>query len=409
MRVRAIKIKNYKALQNVEMRDIPGFAVLVGANGTGKSTLIDIFDFLQASLKDDVRTALRARGGFQQVVSRGHEGEPIEITLQIEMDLEAAQRSAQKTRLVTYHLSITDAGDKTISVAEESLRFKRSSFGAPYYFIRFSDGKGEALAESFDALDKDVPLENLTRESQELDAPHILALKGLGQFKRFDAASQLRELIERWTVSDFHIADARSLAEAAIAEHLSASGSNLALYAQYLHDDHPHTYKDIVKRMAERVPGIADVAAEDTGDGRVMLKFNDKTFAKGFNASAVSDGTIKMFAYLALLHDPDPHPLLCVEEPENQLYPSLLAVLAEEFHLYASKRKGESQVFATTHSPDFLNAVPLDSIYWLIKDKGFSTIHRAADNSQLQALIDEGDQPGELWRQDLFDGVNPAP
>ena len=139
---------------------------------------------------------------------------------------------------------------------------------------------------------------------------------------------------------------------------------------------------------------MAEVGAEEIGDGRIALRFRDAAFEKGFLARYVSDGTIKMFAYLALLADPNPHPLLCIEEPENQLYPSLLPILAEEFSAYTQSRRNKAQVFVTTHSPDFLSSVPLDSIYWLQKKNGFSTIERAADDSQLRALVEEGDDLG---------------
>lgn len=69
-----------------------------------------------------------------------------------------------------------------------------------------------------------------------------------------------------------------------------------------------------------------------------------------------------MFAYLVLLNDPKPHPLLCVEEPENQLYPQLMAELAEEFRAYADRW---GQVFVSTHSPDFLNDLELDEVFFL--------------------------------------------
>ena len=61
----------------------------------------------------------------------------------------------------------------------------------------------------------------------------------------------------------------------------------------------------------------------------------------------------------------------------------------------------------TTHSPDFLNAVGLDSVFWLSKRDGFTHISRASDDEQAVALILEGDRPGELWRQDLLGNVNP--
>ncbi|MCY4261238.1 MAG: AAA family ATPase [Rhodobacteraceae bacterium] len=144
------------------------------------------------------------------------------------------------------------------------------------------------------------------------------------------------------------------------------------------------------------------------GDGRVALRFRDKAFERDFIARVVSDGTIKMFAYLALLHDPDPHPLLCIEEPENHLYPTLLVILSEQFSQYASRRKDKGQVFVTTHSPDFLNEVELNSIYFLRKSEGFTKIRRASDDPQLQDLINEGDKPGWLWRQRLFGNIDPC-
>lgn len=111
-----------------------------------------------------------------------------------------------------------------------------------------------------------------------------------------------------------------------------------------------------------------------------------------------------MLAYLVLLYDPKPHPLLCVEEPENQLYPSLLAELAEEFRAYADRG---GQVFVSTHSPDFLNATRIDEVFWLVKADGYTEIRRASDDPQLKAYMEEGDQLGFLWRQGLFSGANP--
>ena len=75
-----------------------------------------------------------------------------------------------------------------------------------------------------------------------------------------------------------------------------------------------------------------------------------------------------MFTYLVLLNDPSQHALLCVEEPENQLYPELLEELAEEFRIYANTG---GQVFVSTHSPDFLNAIALDEIFYFEKKDFF--------------------------------------
>lgn len=402
MQIKEITVRNFRVLKDVSMTNIPGFAVILGANGSGKSTLIGVFDFLKDCLKNNVRSALNARGGFHEVVSRGAENEKIYIELAIQLDL-----LSEKSRTVRYILEIAEEQRRPV-VKREILQYRRGSRGRPYKFIDFANGQGDAIAESLDNFDaKNVADEDLTREPQTLDSPDILAIKGLGQFKRFDAASQLRELIEEWTVSDFQISKARISPDASYAEHLNDSGDNLALVAQYIQENHRDTYEEVIRKMAERVPGVTAVEATDTGDGRVALKFSDPAFNSAFIARAVSDGTIKMFAYLLLLYDPSPHPLLCVEEPENQLYPKLLSILAEEFADYAKRRKGQGQVFVTTHSPDFVNAVDLENIFWFEKQNGFSQLHRASDTQQLADFVKSGDKPGELWRQGLFEGISP--
>ncbi|MEZ5288054.1 MAG: AAA family ATPase [Vicinamibacterales bacterium] len=214
--------------------------------------------------------------------------------------------------------------------------------------------------------------------------------------------SEFRGLIENWHISDFHISDARPSAEAGYAEHLSTRGDNVAQVAQYLYEHHRDRFDKVLQVMSERVPGVSGVEARPTEDGRLVLRFRDGSFRDPFIARYVSDGTIKMFAYLVLLYDPKPHPLLAIEEPENQLYPELLHELVEEFRDYA--RRG-GQVFVSTHSPDFLNGVQLDEIYWLVKENGFTTVRRAGDSELLQELVSAGDQPGTLWKQGLFEGA----
>ncbi len=111
-----------------------------------------------------------------------------------------------------------------------------------------------------------------------------------------------------------------------------------------------------------------------------------------------------MLAYLVLLHDPRPHPLLCIEEPENQLYPKLLMELAEEFREYAQRG---GQVFISTHSPDFLNACQLDEVFWLEKKDGYTTVRRASDDDQVSAYMKDSDQMGYLWTEGFFGKVDP--
>jgi len=394
MKIEAMRLKNFRAFKDVEMRNIPKMCVFVGANGTGKSTLFSVFGFLKDALTENVHVALTKLGGsrgFQEIRSRNTQG-PIEIELKF--------REQEEGPLITYTLAINEK-DGYPTVERERLIYRRGSKGQPWKFLDFKNGEGEAVTNEPDEV-KDS--KELCREAQTLKSSDTLAVKGLAQFKKFPAAMALGGLISNWHVSDFHIQRARPEQEAGYAEHLSKEGGNLSLVTEYLYKRHKKVFDQVIKKLKNRVPGITKVDAKTTEDGRVLLRFQDGAFEDPFLARHVSDGTIKMFAYLVLLHDPKPHPLLCVEEPENQLYLKLLSELAEEFRDYADRG---GQVFISTHSPDFLNAMQLDEVFWLVKKDGYTTIRRASEDNQVKAYMAEGDQMGYLWKQGFFTGADP--
>jgi predicted ATPase len=395
MRIENIHVENFKSLRNVTLSAMPALGIFVGANGSGKTTLFNMFGFLKECLTFNVTRALQTFGGFREIVSRGSDQKEIIIEIQYRMEITG------RDRLVTYRLEIDLDEHGKARVKREILRYKRGSSGSPYHFLDFSCGRGKAVVNEEDFSKTD---EELTKEEQTLQ-PDILAIKGLGQFERFKAAYAFRQLIEGWHISDFHINLARGSKDySGYSEHLSVTGDNLQLVAKNLYDNEPQTFAQILEKMKQRIPGLGGITPETTQDNRLLLKFHDLGFADPFIDRYVSDGTLKMFAYLVLLHDPKPFPLLCIEEPENQLYPALMPELLEELRDYA--RKG-GQVLVSTHSPDLLNAAELHEVFWLVKENGYTTVHRAADNPQIRAYYEAGDQLGYLWKEGLFSGADP--
>jgi len=394
MQLESIRLKNFRAFKDAEMKKIPKFCILVGANGVGKSTVFSVFDFLKHLMSSNVNVALARLGGsrgFREVRSRNAEG-PIEIEIKF--------RETAKSPLATYFLQISERNGRAY-VAREVLKYRRGSKGQPWHFLDFTDGRGYAVTNETSVLGANGFSEkDLERNEQTLKSNDILAIKGLAQFENFPVVRTLGDLIENWHISDFHINKAREEQTAGYAEHLSKEGENLSVVLQYLYDNHRSVFDAILKTMSERVPGVTSVTPKTTEEGKILLKFGDGAFEEPFLARFVSDGTIKMLAYLVLLNDPSPHPLLCVEEPENQLYPELLGELAEEFRAYADN----GQVMVSSHSPDFLNAARLEEVFYLVKENGYTTIRRAADDPQLRAYMEAGDKMGYLWKQGFFPG-----
>ncbi len=390
MQIESIAVRNFRCLRDIALHNLTRMTIVVGANGSGKSSLFDVFTFLKDALTQNVAAAVAQRGGYRELVTRGEAG-PLEITLQFR---------ESGGQLATYQLKIDQDRNRAV-VEHEALSYRKGQSGR--YGWRFVDnrrGEGEVITNESEYGVSAMKGADQKKRKFKLDDPSTLAIKSFGQLQEFPIVSELRRFIENWHISDFQIADARPSAEDGYAKHLSTRGDNVALVAKYLYENHPQQFNKVLQAMRQRVPGVSNVEAKPTEDGRLVLRFQDDIFQDPFIAPYVSDGTIKLFAFLVLLYDPNPHPLLAVEEPENQLYPALMRELVEEFHDYAQRG---GQVFVSTHSPDFLNGAELDEIRWLVKENGFTKVRRASESELLQALRREGDLPGALWRQGVFD------
>lgn len=396
MRIESIDIENFKVFKKAVVKNLPKMTVLLGTNGSGKSTFFDVFGFLSDSLQNNVTIALNKRGGFQEVISRGCDLNKDSIKFEIKFRNE--ETAKKKPPIITYVLEIKFVNGKII-VDREILKYRRGNTGRPWHFLDFKQGSGYAITNE-DEYGKEGAEER--RVEQKVTNPDILAIKGLGQFEQFKAISLFRELLEKWYVSNFKIEYGRNISDTGISNHLSVTGDNLAQVTKYMFDYHKVLFNDILDKLPRRIPGINKVEAKETEDGRIILKFQDQNFQDPFVARYVSDGTIKMFAYMVLLHDPEPHPLLCIEEPENFLHPDLLLQLCEEIREY-SERGG--QVFVSSHSPDFVNGLKIEELFFLEKEEGYTVIRAAKDDLVVRELAKEN-QLGWLWRNKYIKGAN---
>lgn len=401
MNIESIRVKNYKVFKDMHAQGLPEMCVFLGPNGSGKSTLFDVFGFLSDCLQHNASIALQKRGGASEVWSRGASPDTEALHFEIKFRNPEAFSQENQNPLITYWLEIKASKSKAV-IHREVLRYKKkgSGRGAPWHFLDFRQGKGYAISNESEFQNNSA---EPVRQEQQLASPDILAIKGLGQFSQFRAISEFRRLLENWFISSFSIDAARKDNEIGIDSHLSMTGDNLAQITRYMYQEHRDIFDKILEKLPQRIPGISRVEAKDTEDGRVILRFQDSNFKDPFIGRFVSDGTIKMFAYMMLLYDPDPHPLLCIEEPENFLHPELLIELAEEIREYAERG---GQVFVSTHSPDFVNAVQLDELFYLVKKNGYSTVHAVKDDEIPSTLYREGNKLGWLWRSRYIQGAN---
>ncbi|MGH8228580.1 MAG: AAA family ATPase, partial [Steroidobacteraceae bacterium] len=357
-RIEYLKVKNYRALHEVEFKDLTRFTVLLGPNGSGKSTVFDVFAFLAECFDLGLRRAWDKRGRARELKTRGGEG-PISIEIKYR---------EPGYPLITYHLAVDERAGAPI-VVEEWLRWKRGSHGQPFRFLEYREGHGKAVSgEQPDEQDKRIEI--------PLKSADLLAVNALGQFADHPRVAALRDFITGWYVSYLSAESARGQPEAGPQERLSRSGDNVANVIQYLAEQHGKRLEKIFEVLRRRVPRIERVLAETMPDGRLLLQIKDAPFNNPVLAKFASDGTLKLLAYLVLLYDPAPPPFIGIEEPENFLHPRLLAELAEECRAATDR----TQLLVTTHSPFFLNALRPEEVRVLWRDEqGYTRTERAVD------------------------------
>ena len=401
--IEGFRVQHYRALRDITIgklwnqQNIPALTPLVaviGKNGVGKSTLFDAFGFLSDCLAVGVEEAcdLKQRGGFGRLVSCGGSG-PIHF--------EIYYRESPSDRPITYELSIRRDKSGRPFVDEERLRQRRKGQkrGWPLSFLLLRSGEGQVWAgeESFEG-------EEAGQMPVELTDRRKLGVATLGTLKAHPRIAKFRKFLESWYLSYFTPDAARSLPMAGPQKHLNVHGDNLANVVQFMEREQKDRFQSILNRIASKIPGIQKIDTAPTEDGRLLLRFNDRGFQDPFFAQQMSDGTLKMFACMLLLEDPDPAPFICIEEPENGLHHKLLEALASEFRLRATGRKNAPQIFVTTHQPYFVDALSPAETWVLEKGvNGFSTIRRASADATVQSMVDEGLQLGSLWYSDYLD------
>ncbi len=386
-RIEFLSVQNYRALKNIELKKLTPLTIFLGPNGSGKSTVFDVFAFLSECFSVGLRKAWDKRGRFKELRTRGQDG-PVVI--------EIKYREKPEIPSITYHLAI-DEDLKGPFVAEEWLRWVRNAPAQPFKFLNFKNGSGEVVSG-------DEPDATAERIDESLESREMLAVNTLGQLAKHPRVSALRRFITGWYLSYLTADNTRGTPDVGPQERLSSNGDNLPNVIQYLKEQHAGRLDEILRILSARVPRLERVDAEPMPNGQLLLQIKDAPFDRPILSKFASDGTLKMLAYLTLLHDPEPPQLIGIEEPENQLHPRLLVGLAEE----CRKAAVASQLMITTHSPHFVSGIIPKELWVLFRDQnGFTQAKNAAAMPGVEKFVAAGASLGDLWMEGHFEFGDP--
>lgn len=404
-RLTYLRIQNYRALRDLELRDLTPLTVLVGANGSGKSTVLDALKFLGECADGRLQEAWTSRKQrFGGVKSLGGEGEPVRFEVRMLL-LEGE---------LTYHLEVETKDDEVRSLYEKADLVTRVEGRKFPLFLSHPTRQDKANAVQI-MRGPDyafvVPSGKLSLREVNAIVSFLMVDEGnsdYGSAAEIDMFSAVVPPFCTLLTSFRHIHFTDDHTKGTLLgemPQLTPTGDNLRNVLYYLwHHDRP-AFDNLLVELKRCVPRLADVEVKATEDERILLYFRDAPFKERIPDRAASDGTLRLLAYLTLLREPKAAGMLGIEEPEGELHHRLLYDLAEAFDQAAYR----TQLFVATHSPEFLNALTPDQVWVLHRGvDGYTRATRTADLPGINDQMEAGALLGYLWRRGEFGVGDPT-
>jgi predicted ATPase len=376
-----VVIKRFKSFPSAVLAlDNPMF--IVGRNGSGKSNLADVFEFVAEAMISPLQAVFDRKGGIAAVRNKSAvRSAPPNMGLAFEFGAHDAIESGR------YAFEIKALPNYGYRIVREQCLLRTSS-GERWWFDR-----GDSLKTNAEGLNPAME-------------PTALALPLLGGDERFAPAFKLLSGMRVYSIEPAKLKEMQDPDSGLV---LRADGSNAASVLQELTErlDESEQIKDEIYRfMRAIVPNSRSVRTKKHGN-KVSMAFvqgwdDDKQLT--FDAFSMSDGTLRSLGLiLAVFQRPSPS-VLVIEEPESTIHPGALDAVLDLIRL-ASKNV---QVVVTTHSPDLLDAdwISPDNIRIVSWEKGASHVLELAEETKT-ALHEHLMGAGEMLRSNALHAAEP--
>jgi predicted ATPase len=385
--IRNLTIKNLLSFgEEATMIELRSLNVLIGPNGSGKSNLIEVLGLLQNAPKE-LATAISYGGPIDEWLWKGATKTPT-------ASIEALISPARGPKALRYRLAFTKAGFR-FEITDERLENEEPlpDKQRPYFYYAYVNGRPMLNYRGEERrLQQEEINPQLSILAQRKDPDHYPEITYLGDlFARF-------RLYRDWEFGAG--ANVREPCDAGLpSEYLEEDGSNLGVVLDRLLARPPvkHQILDSLRTFYENTK---DLRTSIEG-GKVQVRLEEKHLNATIPLIRMSDGTIRWLALLAILLNPDPPPLVVIEEPELGLHPDMIHELGRML-IDASTRM---QIIVTTHSDRLVEEFTErpEAVLVCEKETGASTFLRL-DPRQLSSWIEEYSL-GQLWTKGQIGGT----
>lgn len=379
-----INIQGYRPFRDFHAK-IETLEVLVGANGSGKSSLFEFLRFLRNSVYQDIPPEVIPGAIGQQIF---HVPGPEKLSWSIDVD------TGHRTGI-----PIRYQGELMGPIGRTHVSFERlgtakplrpEEFARPYLFMDIRERRGVV---------QDPESRGLKMQNIELKRPNQLALSTMTN-PALLTLYNLREYLQGWRFySSFNIANDKIRKAVTIEQDpvLHEDAGNLSSLLHHLMTEHWEAFDELQQGLRSAVPGFKQLIVKARGGpGEVIAFWNEQGVDMDLSLADLSDGILRLICWMVLCVHPDPPSLICIDEPDQGVHPRTLPILAGLFE----KASDRTQILLATHASYFLAQFDIAEIAVFRKENGEALFLKPKDSVALMdSLADFGREEIELMHR----------
>jgi len=412
MSIKRIEVKNFKSFKELKI-DLGKFNVIIGANASGKSNFVHIFEFLRDITSSGLNNAISMQGGVEYLRNMNiGASEPLSIKVVFDPGFEwLGWIKGIKTYEVIY---------------EFALRFNKRGSG----FRIVKDELSQKCKFNLERKEKEIEEKEIPGDGEilisrsngrvkvDLNKPSKVPLKKEDIFPPFLREEKLPErtllletlyflipplkgIFSEISIYDFDPKLPKKATPITGKAELEGDGSNLSIILKNITEDREKRRK-LFNLVKDLLPFVENLDVEKFADKSLLFKLKESYFKTQYlPASLISDGTINMTALIVALYF-EKKPFVIIEEPERNIHPYLISKVVEMMRDASQTQK--KQIVVTTHNPEFVKYAGLENILLVSRNEdGFSTVSRPADKEEVKAFLKNDIGIEELYIQNLLE------
>lgn len=418
MGIKEVEASNFKSFDHVEL-ELGEFNLIIGANASGKSNLVDILRFVRDIAEHGLDNAISLQGGSDFITNVSTEKSK-DLSIKVVWDIQYTkplfappkdekERIAIQVEEATYKLVLGfNDSDSGVEVVESALNEKGTlsklekeeeiGTGEWTYYIENGDIKIEVEELPSDSSTSGQDILPSLAQYGRMEETELSPQDTLIEKRRFAGLLSTNPFIDIG-IFDFDPKLSKQGTQVTGRAELEENGENVALVLKRLLEN-SEKKRRFINLIKDFLPFVTDMDVEKFRDKSLTFNLKETFAEKPIPATLISDGTIGITALIIALYF-EKNSVTIIEEPGRNIHPSLISKVVG----MTRDSSQERQVIATTHNPEMVKQVGIEDLLLISRDKsGFSNVSRPGDKERVKAFLKNEIGIKELYIQQILEG-----